>query len=237
MNRSISILLHGNAKSGKSTFAATSPKPLLYLDIEGGTRFLDVNQVDWNPSDPPPADDGTWDTAVVAVRTYDDAKRAYQWLQAGSHPFRAVVIDSISELQQRLVDHISNREQMRTQDWGDVLRQFMGFMRDFRDLTMHPTKPLESVVLVAMSKDVNGVKTPFAQGQSATMLPYLFDVMGAMHVDVWRDDTGVENRVHRLLIAKNPMYETGERVGGRLPGYIDNPDVEDILERVFGARK
>ncbi|QBZ72766.1 RecA-like DNA recombinase [Gordonia phage GodonK] len=235
MDRSISILLHGGAKAGKSTFAATSPKPLLYLDIEGGTKFLDIKKKIWNPSEAPPADDGTWDTAVVPIRTYEDVKKAYAWLQAGSHPFVSVVIDSISELQQRLVDHISNREQMRTQDWGDVLRQFMGLMRDFRDLTMHPTRPLESVILVAMSKDVNGVLKPFAQGQSATMLPYLFDIMGAMHVDSWTDDSGV-HEVHRMLIGKNSIYETGERVGGRLPGYIDNPTVEGILEAIYGPR-
>ena len=237
LSRSISILVHGNAKSGKSTFGSTSPKPCLYLDIEGGTRFLDIKAVEWDPNKySPPEPDGTWDTAVVKIRQYDDAIKAYEWLKAGKHPFESVVIDSISELQQRLVDKVTNRDQAKLQDWGDILRKFMGLLRDMRDLTEHPTKPLQSVVLIAMSVDVaNDKKQPFAQGQSKVMLPYLFDILGAMHVDTYADDAGAQHEIHRLLIGNNMIYSTGERVGGRVGSYVDNPTVPNILDAVYGS--
>lgn len=237
LNRAISILVHGSAKAGKSTFGSTSPKPCLYLDIEGGTRFLDINAVAWDPVKyAPPENDGTWDTAVVKIREYDDAIKAYEWLKSGKHPFESVVIDSISELQQRLVDKVTNRDQAKLQDWGDILRKFMGFLRDMRDLTEHPIKPVQSVVLISMSVEADGKKQPFAQGQSKVMIPYLFDVLGAMHVDSWVDEAGTTQYVHRLIVGPNHTYATGERVGGRLPGYIDSPTVGGILDLVFGPK-
>lgn len=235
-SRSLSILVHGPAKAGKSTVAATCPPYRLFLDVEGGTKFLNVEGRKWNPQlEAPPEPDGTWDTAIVTVTSYDDAIAAYNWLQSGKHPFRSVVVDSISELQQRLVEKISGRAATAQNQWGDVLRQFMGLMRDLRDLTEHPTKPLEAVVLVAMTKmGGDGIYHPWLQGQAATILPYLVDVCGAMYVQSYDDGAGGLARVHRLLIGQNMVYETGERAGGRLPGYIDNPDVAKMLDMVFG---
>lgn len=238
LGRSMSILVHGNAKTGKSTFASTSPKPACYIDVEGGTRFLPITGVVWDPKGPPPEFDGTWDTAVVKVRSYDDAVNAYNWLQSGKHPFKSVVVDSISELQQKLIEKVAGRNQMQTQNWGEVLRNFMGFMRDFRDLCEHPTMPLESVVLVAMTRDhPDGKKAPQLQGQAATMLPYMFDVSAATHVYNWVDEQGTKNVSHRLLIGPNDFYQVGERTGGRLPDQLENPTVPAMLDYVFGARE
>lgn len=235
-SRSLSILVHGAAKSGKSTFASTTPPYRLYLDVEGGTKFLPFTSVRWNPSvDAPPEPDGTWDTAIVVVTDYDDVIAAYRWLQSGKHPFRSLVVDSISELQQRLVEKISGRAATAQNQWGDVLRQFMGLMRDFRDLTEHPTRPFESIVLVSMTKiGGDGLYHPWLQGQAATVLPYLVDICAATYVQSYDDGSGGTALAYRLLIGKNQVYETGERAGGRLPSYYDNPNVSTMLDAVFG---
>jgi hypothetical protein len=227
LNRAISILVHGPSKSGKSTFASTAPAPRLIADCEGGTRFLDIKAVPWDPhKNAPPELDGTWDTAVVTLRTWDDVLMTYKWLQSGKHPFESLVVDSISEL-----------EASKQQDWGEILRLFMGLMRDFRDLCEHPTKPLSAVILIAMTKAGDDkLYHAHLQGQAATTVPYLVDVQAATHVQNWSDDQGNIQRVHRLLVGANPIYETGERVGGRLPAFLDNPKVEDILTYVFGPK-
>lgn len=238
LQRSLSILVAGDPKVGKSTFAATSPAPRLYLDIEGGTRFLNITPVVWDPErDDPPVADGSWDTAVVYVRSWDTVQRVYQWLQSGRHPFVSLVVDSISELQQKLITQISGMSQTGMQQWGDVLRQFTGILRDFRDLTTHPIRPLEAVVLVAMARDTDsGKKKIWLQGQSSTMTPYFFDVAAFQTVVSWVADDGTVHRAYRLIIGPNEQFETGERTGGRLPSYMDNPSVEQMLEFVFGPR-
>lgn len=240
LSRSLSILVHGAAKAGKSTLVATAPKPLLYIDAEGGTKFLSINAVRWDPArDEPPELDGTWDTAVVTVRDYDTVLRAFAWLQSGKHPFVSVTMDSASEIQQRLIEKIASRGQASQQQWGEVLREFIGLMRDFRDLTEHPTKPLESVSLVAMTKPgSDGLYHPWFQGQTGTMIPYLFDVCAAMTSFVYTPPEGGEPfAVRRLLIGPNNQYETGERAGGRLPAFIDNPNLDVMLDTVFGPRE
>ena len=111
----------------------------------------------------------------------------------------------------------------------------MGLMRDFRDLCEHPTQPLSAVILIAMTKvGADGLYHAHLQGQAATTVPYLVDVQAATHVQTWVDDSGTTQRVHRLLVGSNPIYETGERVGGRLASYMDNPTVPAILEAIFG---
>jgi len=238
-NRAVSVVVFGGPKSGKSTFAVSAPAPRLILDVEASARFLDIQMVKWNPRHDPPVLDGTWDTAVVSVQDFDEVRKVYQWLQSGRHPFNSVIIDSISELQQRLIEKVSNRAQMQTQDWGTVLRDYMGALRDFRDLTEHPTHYMTAVVLIAMGVvGADGKMRPFAQGQSRTMVPFLFDVLGAMHVDTWEAEPGNSastQSIHRLLVGPNHRYETGTRVqGGRVPNYIDNPTIPGLLDMIFG---
>lgn len=236
MTRTISILVHGPSKAGKSTLSATAPKPLLYIDIEGGTRFLPLRAKYWEPlREPPPECDSTWDTAVVVVRDYEEVKQAYDWLASGNHCFEAVVIDSVSELQQRLVDKITARLQATQQDWGDVFRQFMGLIRDFHQLTTHPTRPI-SAVFVAMSKEgQDGIFRPFLQGQSKANLPYVMDIMGAMLIETGVDSEGVMWKSHQLVTGPHKSYETGERVNGRIPATLPNPTIPLILDYIFGV--
>ena len=45
---------------------------------------------------------------------------------------------------------------MKMQQWGELLRHMGALLRDLRDLTMHPTNPLEAVVLTAMARSSDG---------------------------------------------------------------------------------
>lgn len=231
--RAISWLIHGRSKCGKSTLADTQPTPRLHLDAEGGmgTRFLASRRRVWDPvKSAPPEVDGTWDTCVVHVRDYESVKMSYDWLNSGQHPFRSVTLDSISEVQQRAVDSMVGTDQMKTQQWGELLREVSALVRKFRDLANHPTKPLESVLLIAMTSQVDGIWKPYVQGQLAARLPYYVDVCGYMFVE--RDSEGVEHR--KLLVSQHPEYEAGERVGGRLGQVVEDPNIDAMINTVFG---
>jgi hypothetical protein len=229
--RGLTILVHGDSKSGKSWFGDTTPAPRLVLDAEAGSRFTPSKKIPWNvAADAPPEYDGTWDTAIVSVRDYQDVKRAYEWLNSGKHPFKSVVLDSISEIQQRCVDAIAGSDIMKTQDWGTLLREVSGTVRKFRDLVTHPVMPLESVVMIAMSRDSDGKKTPYVQGQLATTLPYYLDIVGYMKPIP--DETGALHRY--MMIQPSDEYVSGERVGGRLGPFIENPSAAVMLDTVFG---
>jgi len=243
VQRSLTLMVYGESKVGKSTFAVTAPYPRLMLDVEGGHRFLPINAKYWDPmNEEPPAADGTWDTVVVQVRDYDTVLKAFQWLQSGKHQFKSLIIDSISELQVKCMDNIAGTEQMKMQQWGELLRHMGALLRDLRDLTMHPTQPLEAVVLTAMArKGQDGIYRPYLQGQLATQAPYFYDVLGAITIEEFPNEDPLQppHKARRMYVERTGQYEAGERVQGRLGSIVEqgNLGVENMLDMVFGAKK
>lgn len=230
MHQSISILVYGPPGVGKTTFAETSPGPRLLLDAEGGARFTPSRKTVWDPTaGGPPEADGSWETCVVYVRDYDTVQRVYQWLSSGQHPFRSVILDSISEVQQRCVDALVGTDQMRTQDWGELLRKMSALVRSMRDLTIHPTNPLDAIVLVAMMKDTEEKKLAYVQGQLATTMPYYIDVTGYMYPE--QTEAGV---IRRLLVGQTPGFDAKDRTG-RLPQVVDHPSIDQMLATIYGT--
>lgn len=241
VNRSLTVLVHGNSKAGKSTLASTAPYPRLMLDVEHGHKFLPGVIVKyWDPkTSPPPEADGTWNTVVVPTLTYEDMLSAYQYLKTGQHQFKSLIIDSVSELQVKLIDQVVGPEQVKMQQWGQLLRSMTDMLRGLRDLTMHPTNPLEAVVLTAMSKEVNNKYKPFLQGQAATILPYLYDVVGFLRVEEWPnpDPTQPPYKVRRMYVEATDFAEAGERVQGRLGSIVEQSDlnIETMIDKVYGV--
>lgn len=243
VDRSLTIMVYGESKVGKSSFAVTAPYPRLMLDVEGGHRFLPINVKYWDPlTEEPPLADGTWDTVVVKVNNYDVVIKAFQWLQSGKHQFKSLIIDSISELQVKCMDNIAGTEQMKMQQWGELLRHMGALLRDLRDLTMHPTQPLEAVVLTAMArKGQDGVYRPYLQGQLAIQAPYFYDILGAITVETEPNPDPLQPpyKVRRMYVERTPEWEAGERVQGRLGKVVQQQDlgVERMLDMVFGEKK
>lgn len=235
-DRSLSLLVHGASKAGKTTFSVTSPAPRLLCDVEAASRFLDVERVYWDPAkEAPPEYDGTWDTCIVRTRDWGTIETVYQWLASGKHPFKSFIIDSISELQNRYIEAVAGRKQLTQSQWGDAYRSVGGLVRDIRDLTMHPTKPIECVVMTAMTRQLDGKFSPWCQGQLQSVLPYLMDSVCYLYVDTDSDElTGTTTEVRRILTRETPDFLAGERVGGAWPRIITNPKITDMIDMIFG---
>jgi hypothetical protein len=191
-DQTLSLLVHAGSKVGKTTLAATAPKPILALDAEGGWKFLPLRIFPWDPTQyAPPIFDGTWDVCVVTVRNWDTVQSTYRWLISGQHPFRSIVVDSITEIQRRCKQNLVQLDKaMQIQDWGRLLDLMDGTIRGFRDLTMHPTKPIQVVVFVAETRLLDNKWRPYMQGQISTALPYWMDVVGYLFMDNVIDSDG-----------------------------------------------
>jgi hypothetical protein len=106
---------------------------------------------------------------------------------------------------------------------------------------MHPTQPLEAVVLTAMArKGSDGVYRPYLQGQLAIQAPYFYDVLGAITVETVANPDPLQPayKVRRMYVERTPEYEAGERVQGRLGKVVEQGDlgVERMLDMVFGEK-
>lgn len=232
MPRRLTALIHGESGAGKSWLLNTMPKPALLLDAEGRSDMLADLTVDpsgrvpqrlvhWDPTQPPPPEAADPSAlTVVDVDEFSALEHAYNWLRAGQHPFLSLGLDSYQEAQQRLIDSVAGMDQMRTQDWGTVLRQLDGYTRKFRDLRKHKTNPLWAVVIVAGSQEKNGKQRALLQGSMATRAPYHFDLVGYLNKEL-DPETG---RVNRYL---------------SIDGFVDGVEAKDnshLLTLQYGAR-
>lgn len=215
----LSMLIHGYSKRGKSTLAATAPKPLLVLDAEGSWRFIPGRIVYWDPlTETPPVYDGTWDITVVHVREWSTVAMVYSYLTQWPLPYVSVVVDSITEIQRRCKANLKGTEQMKIQDWGVLLAMMDATIRGFRDLCLMPQLAVRCVVFVSETRETNaGRLVPYMQGQIAVSLPYWVDVCGYLYQDFELDANGqATEEVRRLWISPHTQYEAGERVQGKL---------------------
>lgn len=234
-DRTLSILVHGESKVGKTTLASTAPLPILALDVEGGWRFIPHRKIRWDPrSGPPPRYDGTWDVVVVVVRDWEVIRLVYQWLTQAEHDFHSLVVDSVTELQRRCKQNMIGTEEMRIQDWGTLLSQMDAVIRGFRDLTLHPTHPLACVVFIAETREMSGKWRPHMQGQINTAMPYWMDIVGYLHTTQALDANGQPTQtVRRLLITPTDEFVAGERVQGRLGGAVDSPNITTMMQQIY----
>jgi hypothetical protein len=220
------MLIHGESGAGKSTTADTVPGPRLVLDAEGRAQYTPSGpKIVWNPmKDPPPVYDGTWQTCVVNVTDYKIMEHVYVWLRSGQHPFVSVVVDSLMELQMRCQDTIAGTAQLKTQDWGELLRSLSTLMRNYRDLTLIHENPCQVVVFVTGSRNIEGTMRPMLQGQMAERAPYLIDVVGYLFtVQSVNPDQTPGPLVRQMLTQPQPGFVAKDGTGLLAP-IVEIPD-------------
>lgn len=231
----LSFLFHAPPKAGKSTIADSGPRPRLILDVEGTSFWTPSRKIYWDPArEPVPYADGSWDSCIVLVREAKTVAEVYRVLNSGRHPFNSLSIDSVTEVQQRIIDDLVGTKKVERDNWGHLLRVVTTMTRQFRDLIIHPVKPVWSVSFVAGTHWRDNKWRPLVQGQAQDFLPYYVDIEG--YINAQPDGQRV------MLIGPHPQYETGERVGGRLPydlplAYTGRPGwtIEAMLQQVLSA--
>lgn len=246
--QTLSVLVHADSKVGKTTLAATSPLPIIALDVEGGWKFIGGSPfierlygrqlvvTYWDPlQGPPPRYDGTWEICVVSVTRWDQLQAVHNWLRQAQHDFKTIVVDSISELQRRCKQNIvAPTEQMKIQHWGVLLSLMDAEIRGLRDLTIDVYNPIQVAVFIAETRMQDGKWRPYMQGQITTALPYWMDIVGYLFVEQETDENGQPTRrVRKLLATTHHMYEAGERVQGRLPEVISEPNITHMFYSIY----
>lgn len=237
-------IIHGHAKVGKSWLLNTMPAPRLILDAEGGARYAPTTKVYWNPiREKPPVADGSWDTCIVYAIDYDVLERAYQWLASGEHQFVSVGHDHLTEIQERVISKFNGTSALREADWGTLLRHMKDYIRKHRDLVFMPNT-IECVLFAAATQNRDGRIIPMMQGGIRDALPYLVDLIGYM----WAEQPEDAPLQRKLLINPIENFEAGDRTDALTKAYgpvitIKNPDhlewggadVSDMLAVIEGG--
>lgn len=239
----ISILLYGDSGTGKTPIGATTPAPRLILDQDsGGTRFIRPRPVVWDPIREYTPEPGDWETCIVHCTSWQTTTSAIDVLWSGEHPFKSVTLDSLTYAQDRLKEELISREgklRMTEQLWGDALLEMQDHVRKLVDCTVHPTNPLQAVVITALATVNKRNRTsPAVQGGLLEKLPAMVDLAGYLIVD--DEATGKEAR--RMVIEPSTNYTAKDRttelpnggVTGLFGPVLSGPiDVAAILEALY----
>lgn len=236
-DRKLKLVVHGEWGSGKSWLADTAPGPRLILDAEGGVNWTPSKKVLWNDNrNPNDLKLGPDDSAVVHITDMEVLYKVDQWLIQSDHPFKSIVIDSLTEMQMRLKDRIKPAGQrMMQNDWGELGDRTIALIRrSFLDYTMG-VHPVDVVVIVCGTQEVGAdhpVMRPMLQGSSREKILQYADV-GAYLGNV-QDEEG--NLGRRALFAQRDGYAAKDRTN-KLGITMDGPTIPAMLDLMYGPDK
>lgn len=233
------VLIYGESGTGKTVFASTAPRPILWLEAEGGTSSIgDKKGID-----------------IAKVAGLDTYREAVVYLEANPGKYKTVVIDSLTETQAQVMKDIMRaakkldptRDEFSPQwdEWGKLTGIMREIARAFRDLPMN-------TVITALQREDTDTMTgrvkvrPGLSPRLADELPTFMDAVLYLYASTAKkgevDQKGVEADEDGVTIIRNALirpsgkYTAKARIpkGSPAPEYISDPTFDKVKELLDG---
>ena len=156
-----SILLYGRAGIGKTVALSRAPKPLI-LSAEAGLLSL-----------------ADTDTPYITIRSVQDLRDTYKWLQQGDNakPYETICIDSLSEVCD--MSFLECKDAVGTKVpalYSELRSRILPLISGFKKLHKHLVVTARETT--KLDDDKHSVKSPGVIGNKLVEdMPYLFDVV------------------------------------------------------------
>lgn len=220
------MLVYGESGVGKTTLAGSAVevpemRPVIFLDIEGGTLSLR----DTYP-----------EVEKVRIDSWYDLEYVYADLKSNPTKYKTVVLDSISELQEFGMDEIMSRAVKKAEDEGDErdpdlpqigehgksANRMRKVVRRFRDLPMNTI----FTALERVDEDAKRRKyvKPALAPKLAGQLPGFLDVVLYMY------NKEVDGEIKRICLSRKTDEVTAKDRTNRLPETIVDPTMSAIYD-------
>ena len=229
------ILVYGETGTGKTVFASTAPRPILWLESEGGTSSIgDKAGID-----------------IARVAGLDTYREALVYLEKNDAKYKTVVIDSFTETLAAVLKEIMRavktldptRDEFAPyfEEWQRLTGVMREIARAFRDLPMH-------VVITALERedkdDLTGRSKvrPRMTPALADELPGFMDAVVYLYAATEQkgevDEGGVAESEEGLTVVRNGLIKpTGKYVakaripeGDPTPDFIADPTFNKVAE-------
>lgn len=233
----LSNLLYGYSGVGKSPLSETAPGPRLRFDVENTSRWLRSRKVYWDGrSNPLELDVDENTTVVLRVEQFKDLTMPMQFLRSGRHPFHSVILDSLTELQLKILNQEAGLDKREYDHWGKLLIWCEKLVIDLKDLTEHPTNPVDCIVVICQADMRDNRIVPLLDGSFKKKVAAKFDLVSYMYRE--EDASGDDFAIMR--IKPTPTIDAKDRTMILAPYYgrtIERPDYMEIMRILNTAPK
>lgn len=220
------MLVYGNPGVGKTVLAGSADvvpemRPVLFLDVEGGTLSLR---------------DRYPEVEVVRVQSWNDIQKVYDALFNRQTEYKTVVVDSLTEIQKfsmyTIMDFVVRKDPDRDPDvpsmreWGKNIEQIRKLVRAFRDLPIN-------TIFTALEKSEKDTRTgvvsikPYLSGKLADEVAGFMDIVSYQYTKVQ------DGEVKRLLLTSATEKQVAKDRTGRLPIVLEEPNMDKIYDVIL----
>lgn len=224
------MMIYGDSGVGKTTLAGSADmvpamRPVLFVDIEGGTESLRNSYPDVDQ---------------IRVKNWGDMQRLYDALYDGKSGYQTVVLDSLTEIQKfsmyEIMEKLVKLDPSRDPDvpgmreWGKNIEQIRKFVRAFRDLPMHT---IFTALAVAEKNQRTGALMikPALSGKLANEVAAFLDIV-VYYYTKQRSANGEDEQL-RLLLSQKTEEVTAKDRSGRLPMVLEHPTMKKLFEIMY----
>ncbi|MDR1222352.1 MAG: ATP-binding protein [Tannerella sp.] len=153
--QTVKAMVYGQAGMGKSTFALSSPGPLL-LDFDGGVHRVNLGH----------------QTDTVPIHNWQEANEV---LREDLSSYKTIVVDTIGKMMDYIILYVCRGGIPQRNDWGRINQEFSNFTRNISALNKH--------VIYVAHRDVrkesdDNVFIPALREKSYTAIVTELDLLG-----------------------------------------------------------
>jgi phage nucleotide-binding protein len=224
----LNALIYGTVGSGKTTLCASAQDTptgadVLFIDVEGGTRSI---------ADRPKV-------TVFRAVSWKDIQDAFAYLDAehDKHPFKTVVIDSLTQVQKlSLANLVVPGAIPSLQEYGKSNDQVVRMVQMFKGLSDEYGWNIffTALDLTEKSDETGSVVTrPNLTPGASSGVCQVVDTLGYLAVDPKTQKRTLLLEPRGTVLAKHRQPVSGNR----LPGTIPDPSMAAIIEHQLSSTK
>lgn len=225
-NSTVNLLIYGGSGVGKTLLAGTAAmvaemSPILVIDAEEGELTLGALETVSDKID------------IVALTDWKKLQSIYNELYDGKHPYKTVVLDSATEIQQLAMNDVLGANSRildigitpEFKDWYKNTEQIRRMIRAFRDLPMN-------TIVTALEMDSQDPRTkvtmkrPALSNKLSAQVPAFFDAVFYMYVKEVKGDAA---NLRLILTDKTDRVVAKCRVQN-VPLVLENPDMPMLYD-------
>lgn len=226
--RYLKVLVQGNPKAGKTTFAATAPNVVFLAMPDAGLMSIAHKNVPYREIEE------VDELRMIAMALGDDVMRGKLARSLGMTDIETVVIDTLDalqEMQKKAILKANRATEMRQADWGKLKEHLSAIVKMYVALPMNVIFTVHTTTIQDDEQRI--ISVPALQGAIKDEIAGWVDhsLLAERKREIGKDG---KPHISYLLKAegdqKNPHL--GNRAAGRLPEYIE-PDFQILHDAVF----